>query len=114
KIYLSFDEALSLKEYFQENEGASLDQVAGRICFGINRKSIRAVSAPDVERGLGFEIGGVGPFPVALDMAVVLDQSLMDLPYVFCGSGRNTITIEISPGGLAVAGRARVAAIRKP
>nr|WP_319494427.1 YbaK/EbsC family protein [uncultured Desulfobacter sp.] len=82
--------------------------------FGVNRKLIRAVSAPDVETGLGFEIGGVGPFPVASDVAVVLDQSLMDLTHVFCGSGRNTVTIEISPGDLAVAGLARIAAIRKP
>lgn len=82
--------------------------------FGINRKLIRAVSASEVETGLGFEIGGVGPFPVASDVAVLLDQSLMDLPHVFCGSGRNTVTIEISPRDLAKAGQARVASIIKP
>ncbi|NDY71738.1 hypothetical protein DO021_08570 [Desulfobacter hydrogenophilus] len=82
--------------------------------FGVNRKLIRAVSAPEVEAGLGFEIGGVGPFPVASDVAVILDQSLMDLPHVFCGSGRNTVTVEIAPGDLAAAGQAKVAVIRKP
>ena len=81
--------------------------------FGINRKLIRAVSAPDVETGLGFEIGGVGPFPVTSDVLVVLDESLMGLPHVFCGSGRNTVTVEIAPGDLAMAGQAKVAAIRK-
>ena len=82
--------------------------------FGINRKLIRAVSAPDVETGLGFEIGGVGPFPVDSDVVVILDRSLMDLPHVFCGSGRNTVTIEISPADLATAGQAKIADIRKP
>ncbi len=82
--------------------------------FGINRKLIRAVSGPDVETGLGFEIGGVGPFPVSSDVVVVLDESLMDQPHVFCGSGRNTVTIEIAPGDLAAAGLARIADIRKP
>ncbi len=37
----------------------------------------------------------------------------MTLPHVFCGSGRNTVTIEISPGDLAKAGHARVAAISR-
>lgn len=82
--------------------------------FGVNRKLIRAVSAPQVEKGLGFEIGGVGPFPVAPDVKVVLEQNLMDLPHVFCGSGKNTATIEIAPKELAMAGHARVAAIKKP
>ena len=82
--------------------------------FGINRKLIRAASAPDVETGLGFEVGGVGPFPVASDVVVILDRRLMDLPHVFCGSGRNTVSIEISPADLATAGQAKVADIRKP
>lgn len=81
--------------------------------FGINRKLIRAVSGPEVETGLGFEIGGVGPFPVTSNVSVILDQSLMDLPHVFCGSGRNTVTIEISPRDLATAGQASIAGIRK-
>jgi len=71
------------------------------------------VSAPEVKTGLGFEISGVGPFPVALDVAVILDQSLIDLLHVFCGSGRNTVSVEIFPKDLAKAGQARVAAIRK-
>lgn len=37
----------------------------------------------------------------------------MDLPHVFCGSGRNTVTIEISPVDLAKASQARVAAINR-
>ncbi len=81
--------------------------------FDVNRKLIRAVSPPEVEAGLGFELGGVGPFPVGPDVHVILEQQLMDQPHVFCGSGKNTITVEIAPRDLAKASGAKVAAIRK-
>lgn len=82
--------------------------------FGINRKLIRSVAPDAVEAGLGFELGGVGPFPVREDVRVVLEESLMGLDYILCGSGKNTVTIEIAPRDLARTSGALVAAIRKP
>ena len=81
--------------------------------FKVNRKLIRPVSPGDVESGLGFEIGGVGPFPVREDVKVILEESLMALEYVRCGSGRNTVTVEMAPADLARTSGALVAAIRK-
>jgi Cys-tRNA(Pro)/Cys-tRNA(Cys) deacylase len=48
-----------------------------------------------VESELGFEIGGVGPFPVRPDIRVVFDRSVGQTGNVFCGSGRNTRTVEM-------------------
>ena len=81
--------------------------------FGVNRKLIRPVSPADVESGLGFEIGGVGPFPVREDVKVILEESLMGMDSVLCGSGRNTVTVEMAPEDLARTAGALVAAIRK-
>ena len=81
--------------------------------FGVNRKLIRAISPDQVEAELGFEIGGTGPFPVNPDVRVILDESLMELGTIFCGSGKNTRTVEMSVADLARLSKARISPIRK-
>lgn len=65
-----------------------------RAC-GVNRRQIRTVSTDAVEDQLGFEVGGIGPFPVSDTVNIVMDQGLTDIGMIFCGSGKNTITIEM-------------------
>ena len=62
---------------------------------GVKRTELRSVSPAQVEEDLGFQVGGVGPFPVNHKIRVVLDQRLRQLDSIFCGSGRNTRTIEM-------------------
>jgi Cys-tRNA(Pro)/Cys-tRNA(Cys) deacylase len=81
--------------------------------FGVNRKLLRSVSPKDVETELGFEIGGVGPFPVNDNVKVMLDEGLLMLGMVFCGSGKNTITIEMNVHDLAKVASAKIGAISK-
>lgn len=81
--------------------------------FGVNRKLLRSVSPLEVETELGFEIGGVGPFPVSDNVKVILDQGVMGLGSVFCGSGRNTVTVEMTVGDLAEVAGAETGAICK-
>lgn len=81
--------------------------------FGVNRKLLRFVSPKDVETELGFEIGGVGPFPVNNNVKVILDESLMKSGIVFCGSGKNTVTVEMDVYDLAEVAGAKVHAISK-
>ena len=63
--------------------------------FGVKRTSLRSVPPERVSADLGFEVGGVGPFPVQSDVKVVFDQALRGIETVFCGSGINTETVEI-------------------
>jgi len=84
----------------------------GDVC-GVNRKLLRSVSPEDVETALGFEIGGVGPFPVNDNVKVILDEGLMKLGMVFCGSGKNTITVEMNVYDLIKVTGAEVGAISK-
>ena len=62
---------------------------------GVKRRALRSISPSQVQSELGFEIGGVGPFPVRPDIRVVFDQSVGEAGNVFCGSGRNTRTVEM-------------------
>lgn len=81
--------------------------------FGVNRKLLRSVSPVEVETELGLQVGGVGPFPVNDNVRIILDQGLMNLGTIFCGSGKNTVTIEMAVHDLAAVAEARIAAIRK-
>lgn len=79
----------------------------------VKRKDLRSISPEQVESDLGFELGGVGPFPVREDIRVVFDATLADLGNVFCGSGRNTHTIEIKSADLIELSHGRVFPILK-
>ncbi len=81
--------------------------------FGVNRKLIRAVSPKEVEIELGFEIGGVGPFPVNDKVKVILDEGVMTLGTIFCGSGRNTATVEMNICDLVKVTGAEIGVISK-
>lgn len=68
--------------------------------MGVNRKILRSIAPDQVASELGFEIGGVGPFPVRPDIRVVFDATVAQLDDIFCGSGRNTLTVEMRAADL--------------
>jgi Cys-tRNA(Pro)/Cys-tRNA(Cys) deacylase len=63
--------------------------------FNVNRRDIRTVSPDRVKNQLGFEVGGIGPFPVNDTIKIIMDQALTEIGMIFCGSGKNTVTIEM-------------------
>jgi Cys-tRNA(Pro)/Cys-tRNA(Cys) deacylase len=63
--------------------------------LGRSRTELRPVSPEEVERQLGFQVGGVGPFPSGEGVRVVLDQAVTRLERVRCGSGRNDRTLTL-------------------
>lgn len=63
--------------------------------LGVNRRNVASLSPQEVAAALGFEVGGVGPFALRKDVVVVFDGRLTDMGLVYCGSGRNTVTIAI-------------------
>ncbi|GBC59183.1 hypothetical protein DENIS_0119 [Desulfonema ishimotonii] len=81
--------------------------------FSVSRRKLRSVSPEQVETGLGFEVGGVGPFPVAEDVRIVIDAELAALDRIFCGSGKNTRTVEIAIKDLIALTVARVSSISR-
>lgn len=64
--------------------------------FGVNRRAVASMSPEAVEAELGFEVGGVGPFALQPDVVVLLDAQLANVGTVYCGSGKNTVTLAIN------------------
>lgn len=71
---------------------ARIDNAKFKAAFGIKA---RMLSAPDVARLTGHEVGGVCPFGVPDDIPVYLDISLKRFDTVFpaCGSGNSAIEL---------------------
>jgi len=63
--------------------------------FGVNRRAVASMSPEAVKAELGFEVGGVGPFALQPGVHVLLDEQLTQMGTVYCGSGKNTITLAI-------------------
>ncbi len=82
--------------------------------FSINRKKLRSISPDQVESELGFEVGGVGPFPVADNVRVVIDNGVLESSPILCGSGLRTRTVEIDINDLIKLSGATVSHVVKP
>lgn len=76
--------------------------------FEVKRTDLRSVSPEEVRADLGFQVGGVGPFPIREDVHVVFDEHLMGLDTVFCGMGINTRTVEMKLDHLVQVAQARI------
>jgi Cys-tRNA(Pro)/Cys-tRNA(Cys) deacylase len=75
--------------------------------LGVGRDRIAPLAPERVREELGLEPGGVCPL-VDGDVMVLADRRVLDLPRVFCGSGRNDATLELAPADLVAASRATV------
>lgn len=71
--------------------------------FQVNRRQLRTLCAEEVESELGYEVGGVGPIPVREDVKAIFDVNLRNLGKIYCGSGRNTRTLELEFADLLTA-----------
>ena len=81
--------------------------------LGCNRRALRLIPAARVEAELGFEVGGLGPFAVDPQMEIVIDEAVMIWPWLRCGAGLRTHTLELLPQELVRASAARVAPLAK-
>ena len=77
--------------------------------LGASRDRIAPLPPDRVRAELGFEPGGVCPLVDRDDVPVLLDHRVLELQRAFCGSGRADATLELSPGDLLAAARARLA-----
>ena len=77
--------------------------------LGVARDRLAPLPPERVRKELGFEPGGVCPLADRDDVTVVVDRSVLALARAFCGSGRNDLTLELSPADLVAASQATVA-----
>ena len=73
--------------------------------LGIRRADLRAADPVDVAAELGMQLGGIVPLPIN-GATVLIDQAVAELDSIFCGSGRNDVTLEFAAQDLLrVSGR---------
>ena len=92
---------------------ARIDYRALAAVFGINRRQLRALGPAEVVEELAMEVGGVCPLPQSEGVAVVIDATMAELPTVYCGSGLNTVTLEVETAALLALSAAIVAPIAR-
>jgi Cys-tRNA(Pro)/Cys-tRNA(Cys) deacylase len=61
----------------------------------VRRADLRAADPADVEAELGMQLGGIVPLPIK-GATVLIDEGVVRLDKILCGSGRNDATLEIS------------------
>lgn len=86
--------------------------------LGIRRADLRAADPADVAAELGMQLGSIVPLPIK-GALVLVDEAVARLGTMFCGSGRNDVTLELAASDLLrvsggrVGGYAKVAAGRE-
>jgi len=83
--------------------------------LGVRRADLRAADPTDVEAELGMRLGGIVPLPIN-GALVLIDQGVARLGTIFCGSGRNDVTLEVKAKDLLriAAGRVSIYAKAAP
>lgn len=81
--------------------------------LGARRADLRAADPVDVEAELGMQLGGIVPLPIK-GALVLIDERVTSLDAIFCGSGRNDVTVEIKAQDLLRITAGRVGAYAKP
>ncbi len=80
--------------------------------LGIRRGDLRAADPADVETELGMQLGGIVPLPIK-GALVLIDHAVTTLDAIFCGSGRNDLTLELRAQDLLRIAGGRVGAYAK-
>ncbi len=81
--------------------------------LGVRRADLRAADPAQVEAELGMQLGGIVPLPIN-GAVVLVDQAVAALDTIYCGSGRNDVTLELEAEALLRIAPDRVGAYAKP
>ena len=86
-----------------------LDLKALAAASGGKKAAMAQVAA--AERATGYVAGGISPVGQRKKLPVVIDESALRFPTVFCSAGRRGLEIELAPADLVRAADAKVASI---
>ena len=86
-----------------------LDLKALAAAAGGKKAAMADVTA--AERATGYVTGGISPLGQRKRLPVVVDESAMSQPTMFCSAGRRGLEIELAPADLVRAANAKVAHI---
>ena len=90
-----------------------VDYRAVATAAGCSRRALRLLSADRIEAELGFEVGGVGPFPVTPAAEVWIDADIPSSRRVRVGAGLRSETLELTCDALLRCSGGRRASLSK-
>ena len=81
----------------------------------VSRRDLKAMGPAEITSDLGLPVGGVGPVPPNDQTRVLFDsRAVSDLDVVYCGAGREDLTLEVRIVDLVAACDGLVAPIAQP
>jgi Cys-tRNA(Pro)/Cys-tRNA(Cys) deacylase len=66
------------------------------------------------EKASGYVTGGIAPLGLRRPLPVVVDETALGYPTIFCSAGQRGLQIELAPADLVAAAGARTAPIARP
>jgi len=82
------------------------------LAAAVGAKRAQMADPKAAERTTGYVIGGISPLGQRKELSTVIDDSALNHSTVFVSGGRRGMDIELAPGDLIKATRARTAPIR--
>ncbi|NOZ50532.1 MAG: YbaK/EbsC family protein [Chloroflexi bacterium] len=82
--------------------------------MGVGRKKVRRADAEQVRQTTAYAIGGVAPFGYPRQMALLMDQDLMQYDVVWAAAGTPNAVFAVSPPELRRGTQAHVTDICRP
>ncbi len=77
----------------------------------VGGKKAQLAKVADAERSSGYVAGGISPLGHRKALPTAIDSSSMSFPTIMVSAGRRGLQVELAPGDLAAACRAKVAPI---
>jgi len=87
----------------------SLDLKA--LATAVGGKKAAMADPVQAEKATGYVTGGIAPLGLRRRLPVVVDESALGFPTVFCSAGQRGMEIELAPADLVMAAGARTAPI---
>jgi Cys-tRNA(Pro)/Cys-tRNA(Cys) deacylase len=80
----------------------------------VGGKKAEMAQTAAAERATGYVVGGISPVAQRQSLPVVLDDSALGYPSVFCSAGQRGLEVELAPDDLVLATGAKLAPIARP
>jgi Cys-tRNA(Pro) deacylase len=63
----------------------------------LNTKNVKTVSIKEAQRHTGYIVGGISPFGTRKKIKVYVEETILDLPYLYINGGRRGFILGITP-----------------
>jgi prolyl-tRNA editing enzyme YbaK/EbsC (Cys-tRNA(Pro) deacylase) len=92
----------------------NVDRRAIGVLFGVGRKKVRLASPGEVLEIAGYPVGAMPPFAHLQSLPTLIDQQVLQQPYVYGGGGGESALLRLAPSELLRVTAAQVLDLTSP